>query len=179
MSSKSALTRAPRAILIYNSAVRGAMVGVMLAGASLHHHRHPGAPAPSYSAPRLVGEGNGGVQQAVGESKNASDGGWGTALAAEAGPAKMPRDASTCILWCSIALGALVRGCPVDHVGFFLHLLVPALYVQKEALVVLCRLPLVVHQADAIAGTAPSPRVYGSLSVFSETGSSTSESVDI
>ena len=28
-----------------------------------------------------------------------------------------PRDASTCILWCAIALGALVRGYPLPHVG--------------------------------------------------------------
>ncbi len=29
----------------------------------------------------------------------------------------LPRNARTCILWCAIALGALVRGCPSADVG--------------------------------------------------------------
>jgi len=29
----------------------------------------------------------------------------------------LPRDSKTCILWCAISLGALVRGCPLADVG--------------------------------------------------------------
>lgn len=38
------------------------------------------------------------------------------AVAAENAKAAPPRDSSTCALWCSVALGALVRGCPLAHV---------------------------------------------------------------
>lgn len=38
-----------------------------------------------------------------------------------AGPAEddgtLPRDASTCLLWSAVALGALVRGCPLKNVS--------------------------------------------------------------
>ena len=92
---------------------------VMLVGASLQHQHHPRSPVPSHSPPGLVGEdADGGVRQAVGESSNAiGSSGWSNALAAEHGSGALPRDPSTCVLWCAIALGALVRGIPLDHVS--------------------------------------------------------------
>lgn len=38
-----------------------------------------------------------------------------------AGDGARPCDASTCLLWCAIALGALVRGCPLKDVGALCH----------------------------------------------------------
>lgn len=108
-----------------HSTVRGAMVEVMIAGASLEQH-HPRALSSSHSLSGLVEEdsaGGGAVQQPVAGSSSSSSSsddiclsGWSNALAAENGP----RDPSTCILWGVIALGALVRGCPVDYVGAIL-----------------------------------------------------------
>lgn len=95
------------------------MVGVMLAGASPQQHHQPGALSRSHLPPALVGEGAGSVRRAVGESSHTVGGsGWSNALATGNGPGALPRDASTCGLWCAIALGALVRGFPLDHVGF-------------------------------------------------------------
>ena len=96
------------------------MVGVMLAGGvSKKHQCNPGAPSAPRVLPGIVGEGaGGGVRQAVGESSDEiGDSAWSSALAAENGPGALPRDPSTCALWCAIALGALVRGFPLDHVG--------------------------------------------------------------
>ena len=93
---------------------------VILVGASLQHQHHPRSPVPSHSPPGLVGEdADGGLRQAVAESSDRMDGSgdWSNALAAENGPGVLPRDASSCVLWCAIALGALVRGTPLDHVG--------------------------------------------------------------
>ena len=45
---------------------------------------------------------------------------WHGAEAAEDGGTR-PRNASTCLLWCAIALGALVRGCPLTNVGPICH----------------------------------------------------------
>eukprot|EP00903_Cladosiphon_okamuranus_P019499 g17932.t1 len=102
--------------LASESIVRGAMVKVMLAGASLQHKRHLGTPSSSHSSPGHVGKDAGGV----GESSEDMDGSdWSNALAAEKGPAALPRDPSTCALWCAIVLGALVQGYPLDHVKSF------------------------------------------------------------
>lgn len=100
-----------------HSTVRGAMVSVMLAGSSLQHQHRPGGPSPSHSSPGIVGEDAGGVRQAAGERRVTSYSGWSSALAAETRSGAVPRDPSTCILWCAIALGALVRGFPLDQVS--------------------------------------------------------------
>ncbi len=55
-----------------------------------------------------------GSQQAT-ESGSQASGRWSEAVAT--GERALPRNASTCLLWCAIALGALVRGCPLSHVG--------------------------------------------------------------
>ena len=105
------------------SIVRGAMVSVLLAGASLQHHHHPRTPLPSPSSPGLVEEDIGGVRHAVDGSSDATDdSAWSSALGAESGSGVLPRDPSTCVLWCAIALGALVRGVPLDHVSFSWHI---------------------------------------------------------
>lgn len=100
------------------STVRGGMMGVMLAGASRQYQYHPGAPSPSHISSGLVGEDAAGVRQATGK-RSCADGGsvWSNALAAGPGSGALPRNTSTCSLWCAIALGALVRGMPMDHVG--------------------------------------------------------------
>ena len=89
-----------------HSTVRGAMVGVMLAGVT----------SPSRSSPGLVEEEDAGR---FGESSHDVGGiAWRISLATESGPSgALPRDPATCVLWCTIALGALVRGTPMDHVG--------------------------------------------------------------
>ena len=120
-------TRSPRSCQSFptartHSTVRGAMVGVMLAGASMQNQCHPRARAPLLSHPSsgLVEKDAGsGIRQAVGESNDDVGGSdWSNALAAEKGPSgALPRDPATCVLWCAIALGALVRGIPLDHVG--------------------------------------------------------------
>ena len=63
--------------------------------------------------------GSGGASSS-GSSSSSSDrwggeGCWGETMAARNEPP--PRDAATCIMWCAIALGALVRGCPLSLVG--------------------------------------------------------------
>lgn len=99
------------------SAVRGAMVSIMLAAGS----RRLEAPAPSsapgsseYSSTRPAEYG--GVPERSGPPRAGEGGRWSEAVTAENGGA-LPRDARTCILWCAIALGALVRGCPFSIVG--------------------------------------------------------------
>lgn len=95
-----------------SSAVRGAMVGVMLAGTSPQSHQYTTrATSPLRSSPGLVEEDADSVNSSVGDSA------WRIALAAVRGSGALPRDPSTCVLWCAIALGALVRGVPLDHVG--------------------------------------------------------------
>lgn len=98
------------------------MVEVMLAGASAQHGRRREAPWASDPSPGLVEEDAGGVRAGVGEVFDyVRDSGWSSALAAENGPGALPRDPSTCALWCAIAPGALVRGVPLDHVGVIHH----------------------------------------------------------
>ena len=43
------------------------------------------------------------------------EGRWSKAVPARS--AALPRTTSTCLMWCAIALGALVRGIPCTHVG--------------------------------------------------------------
>lgn len=96
------------------STVRGAIVGVMLTSASPQHQHHPGAPLPSRPRLGFVGGDDGDT----GEGSSGTGGSrWSNALAAKSGPVALPRDSPTCVLWCAIALGALVRGFPLDHVG--------------------------------------------------------------
>eukprot|EP00752_Nemacystus_decipiens_P002827 g2635.t1 len=111
--------------LASESTVRRAMVSVMLADLSLQHQHHPGAPLPSHSSPALVGEDAGSIRQIVGDSSDEmSDNAWSNALrlTAENRSGALPRDPSTCVLWCAIALGALVRGIPLDHVSRYVEL---------------------------------------------------------
>ena len=91
---------------------------MLAGGASPQHEYHTGAPSAPHVLPGLVEEDAGGyVRQAVGESSDEiGDSAWSSALAAENGPGAMPRDPSTCALWCAIALGALVRGYPLGQV---------------------------------------------------------------
>jgi len=88
-----------------NSVVRDAMVNVMFATIP-----QCGALLPTPPPPIEGAEDNGVVD------KNCQvEGRWSkTVLATDA---TLPRTTSTCLLWCAIALGALVRGCPLTHVG--------------------------------------------------------------
>lgn len=61
------------------------------------------------------GDGNNGDDDVLGDKQQQTGGCWSAAVTA--GSAALPRDASTCILWCAIALGALVRGRPLSQVG--------------------------------------------------------------
>lgn len=121
LDAKTSFPRSRRANLTpprVHSTVRGAMVGVMLAGASLRHQLHAGAPSAPQPPPALVEGIAGGVRHGIGgNSHDVDDGGWSSALAAENESGALPRDTSTCVLWCATALGALVRGVPLDHVG--------------------------------------------------------------
>jgi len=115
--------------------VRGAIVGIMLEGGSpgkdraVAAERHTRAPAPSapdqfrdssVGRQRHVGEGHCDFRSTGGEfgEREREDPGscWRMVVAAESGAGVTPRDASTCILWCAVALGALARGCPLANV---------------------------------------------------------------
>lgn len=119
------------------STVRDAMVRIMLTDESpecpsRHHHRE--APSPFQPSPTccqgkednkhrgLVGEGYDDTRQpAFGErSTNVDESWWSSALVDARGAQALPRDSSTCTLWCAVALGALVRGHPLSQVGAFL-----------------------------------------------------------
>lgn len=113
------------------STVRDAMVRIMLAGGSRqhpqHHIRRGGVVSSSKPSSgceqRLVGEGGGDARQtAFGEmsTKNVDGGCQSDVLAADRGTQVLPRDSSTCMLWCAVALGALVRGYPLAQVGVYL-----------------------------------------------------------
>lgn len=111
------------------------MVRIMLAGESpqqRHNHHHSGKPLPFQPSPircqgseadrlGLVGEDSDDSRQgAFGEISTNVDGScWSNALAAESGAQMLPRDSSTCILWCVVSLGALARGHPLAQVGVF------------------------------------------------------------
>lgn len=42
---------------------------------------------------------------------------WSNALAVGHGSEELPRDPATYALWCAIAIGALLKGSPLEHVG--------------------------------------------------------------
>lgn len=113
-------------LLLPLSIVRDAMVSIMLAGGSPQYRNHSGASSPFQPSPLheqgLVGEDSDDTRQGVfGEmSAKVDEGCWSNALAADRGSQILPRDSSTCILWCAVALGALVRGRPVAQVGRYL-----------------------------------------------------------
>ena len=115
-----------RDLVLPRSTVRDAMVSIMLAGGPPRHghHRHSGAPSPFQPLPwhqqEAVGEGHEDARQSdFGEiSTNVDEDCWSSnTLAAENKTRALPRDSSTCMLWCAVALGALVRGHPVAQVG--------------------------------------------------------------
>lgn len=112
-------------LLLPRSTIRGAMVNIMLAGGSPQHSLHHHSARPLLFQPSSTWCEHGFVdttQDCFGDisaKKEASD--WSDAPpAAGGGTPRLPRDSSTCILWCAIALGALVRGHPIPQVGAFL-----------------------------------------------------------
>lgn len=54
-------------------------------------------------------------------ARRAERGCWGDAVTVAVGGRNLPSDASTCLLWCAVALGALVRGSPLTTVGVVCH----------------------------------------------------------
>lgn len=88
-----------------HSTVRTAMVSLMLAAGPEVGEVEPPPLAQAFEGASYLVEG-------VGQPKR----GWHEAEPAEGGRTR-PRDASTCLLWSAIALGALVRGCPLEKVG--------------------------------------------------------------
>eukprot|EP00903_Cladosiphon_okamuranus_P008652 g8295.t1 len=113
------------------STVRDAMVRIMLAGESTQHphhcHHHDKVGAPFQSSPircrERVREGKDARHSAFGEmSTNVEVAYQSNALAAELGTGVLPRDSSTCMMWCAVALGALVRGHPLPKAGRYVEL---------------------------------------------------------
>ena len=88
-----------------NRVVRDAMISVMLATTPS---------CKSLVSWRLPPEGAE-EETDVGDSNCQVEGRWSKAVTA--GGAVLPRTTSTCLMWCAIALGALVRGIPLTHVG--------------------------------------------------------------
>ncbi|CBN75199.1 hypothetical protein Esi_0072_0052 [Ectocarpus siliculosus] len=101
--------------LATESIVRGAMVSVMRASNGLNQRgaTTPARPRPATDGAWLVEEDD--TEEAPASSVRTEEACWRKAVTTE--DAALPRDASTCILWCAIALGALVRGYPLPHVG--------------------------------------------------------------
>ncbi|CAM9789924.1 unnamed protein product, partial [Scytosiphon promiscuus] len=98
--------------LASESTVRSAMVSVMCASAQER---------------RRTASGQSPDEGAVGESPQKADEGgdgrercWKKAVSAR--NAALPHNSSTCVLWCAIALGALVQGRPFAHVQGYLEL---------------------------------------------------------
>ena len=105
------------------------MVGIMLAAGSSSHHRtveakhHRGASPVHFSGSREPQQWPAGE---VYRDTRSIDGGFTnggmdenlsiTDLTDETGTGALSPGSSECILWCSVALGGLVRGCPVAHV---------------------------------------------------------------
>ncbi|CAB1105102.1 unnamed protein product [Ectocarpus sp. CCAP 1310/34] len=96
-----------------DSDVRGAMVSVMQA--NLLNQRGAASCGPSPAAARCgLAEEDDTEATPLSSSVRTEEACWRNAVTTE--DAALPRDASTCILWCAIALGALVRGYPLAHV---------------------------------------------------------------
>ncbi|CAM9578249.1 unnamed protein product [Ectocarpus sp. 4 AP-2014] len=106
--------------LATESIVRGAMVSVMRANNVLNQQgaTTPARPPPAPAGGWLIEEDD--TEEAPVSSVRTEEACWRNAVTTE--DAALPRDASTCILWCAIALGALVRGYPLPHVQRYVHL---------------------------------------------------------
>ncbi|CAM9613649.1 unnamed protein product [Ectocarpus sp. 12 AP-2014] len=106
--------------LATESIVRGAMVSVMRANNVLNQQgaTTPARPPPAAARGWLVEEDD--TEEAPVSSVRTEEACWRNAVTTE--DATLPRDASTCILWCAIALGALVRGYPLPQVQRYVHL---------------------------------------------------------
>lgn len=87
------------------SAVRTAMVSLMRADV-------PEEFGAITSPPVHVAEGE---PYCLVESNDLPEGCWSKAV--PAGDGQLLPGSSTCLLWCAVALGALVRGCPLTNVG--------------------------------------------------------------
>lgn len=112
------------------STIRRAMVCIMHSVATPRFEAGPPTSTPAAAAPAHGGEVEDHRRIRVMEMEAKEDdardpwggrdttveGCWSEAVVA-AGGGKLPSDASTCLLWCAIALGALVRGCPLTDVG--------------------------------------------------------------
>ncbi len=88
-----------------NRAIRDAMVNVMLATT-------PGCGAFSSTPLPLTGCAE---ETDLDDDHCEGEGRW--SKAALAMNAALPRTTSTCLMWCAIALGAIVRGTPLNQVG--------------------------------------------------------------
>ncbi|CAN0425356.1 unnamed protein product [Pylaiella littoralis] len=92
------------------SAIRTAIFSVMRAAVPEEF----GATTPP---PLHVAEG---AMQCLVDGGDLSEGHWDQAVLA--GDGALPHDSSTCLLWCAVALGALVRGCPLTNVEGYVDL---------------------------------------------------------
>ena len=100
--------RSPRSthVSFVSRVVRDAMVSVMLATTP----QFKAARSPPLPPTVAVEEGSD-----VLEINYHVEGRW--SKAAPTTDVALPRTTSTCLMWCAIALGALVRGCPLTNVG--------------------------------------------------------------
>lgn len=99
------------------SIIRDAIVRIMLAGRPPQSEPQMPSPFHGHDEDRRQEENE--VPQALAGSGK-TEGKWRAVL--PGGDRTLPSDASTCILWCAIALGALVRGCPLAIVRVLLHI---------------------------------------------------------
>lgn len=109
------LTSPYSAVTLTHSVVRGAMMSIMLADRPQHSEARTnaltrGQDDEEKTSMPVEDE----TEQAVGSGRQ-TVGSWSEAVTADG--RVLPRNAPTCLLWCAIALGALVRGCPLSHVG--------------------------------------------------------------
>ncbi|CAN0378950.1 unnamed protein product, partial [Pylaiella littoralis] len=91
--------------------------GVRTAIFSVMHAAEPEEFGATTSPPLHVAEG---AIQCLVDGGNLSGGHWDQAVPAGGGP--LLHDSSTCLLWCAVGLGALVRGCPLTHVEGYVDL---------------------------------------------------------
>ena len=117
--------------------IRDAMVSVMFATIPSRNAVLPPPPPPTEAVER--------GSDVIGSNCQV-EGRW--SKAAHAGSATLPRTTSTCLLWCAIALGALVRGSPLTHVGGhpaetdcerFCGVENPAIWIRLRNLTRICR----------------------------------------
>eukprot|EP00903_Cladosiphon_okamuranus_P006027 g5945.t1 len=128
--------------LANESTIRKAMVCIMVAVGTHYSERPPAVTAVTTAATSAtVAPAHGDEIEHIGRSRATAgaeegdgvreaqargaptEGCWGEAIVtAMAGGKQLPSDASTCLLWCAIALGALVRGCPLATVERYYHL---------------------------------------------------------